>query len=78
MEKSHSCKYEASTSTTGIVPSFQYFSLVQSEIRELERTRESMAKELVNLTNANLEQTNKLESMEALRKKYRVREPIQN
>ena len=60
------------------MPSFQYFSLVQSEIRELERTRESMAKELVNLTNANREQTNKLESMEALRKKYRVREPIQN
>ena len=47
---------------------------IQSEIRELERTREAMARELVTLSEANSEQAEQLEQHETLKKTYQVSE----
>ena len=38
----------------------------------MERTRESMARELVNLSNSNQEQEVKLQELESLKKRYKV------
>lgn len=45
---------------------------LQSEIAELERTRESMARELVNLTNINEELEQKLTEVSVYRSKFTV------
>ena len=47
---------------------------IQSEIRELERTREAMARELVTLSEANSDQAEQLEQHETLKKTYQVSE----
>ena len=44
----------------------------QSEIHQLERTRESMAKELVNLSNANEELQDQVKELPELREQYKV------
>ena len=44
----------------------------QSEITELERTRESMAKELVNLTTKNDEMEEKVDRFTTLQQQYKV------
>ena len=48
----------------------------QSEITELERTRESMAKELVNLTTKNDEMEEKVDRFTTLQQQYKVRQTI--
>ena len=49
---------------------------LQSEITELERTRESMARELVNLTNKNEDLEEKLREMSIFKSKFIVSGPI--
>ena len=43
----------------------------QHDIRELERTREAMAREMVNLSNLNQEQSDRLQEFEDLKKRYK-------
>ena len=45
---------------------------LQSEIHSLERTRESMAKELVNLSNSNDELLEQVQELPILREQYKV------
>lgn len=49
-----------------------WITILQSDIQQLERTRESMARELVNLTNQNEALEEKVEELPQLQNQFKV------